>query len=77
MMRTDDLQLLSLRQVSGLLGICRTTIWSRLKNDPDFPKPLRNLAGQKKLYWRRSTIAAYLDRLEAEANANAEQGHAA
>ena len=65
---TAPCQLLTVRDVAGLLKIHAGTIW-RLSalaeaGHGDFPKPLR--LGPKTVRWRTSEIAEYLDALAGE-----------
>lgn len=65
-MYTDDLQLLNISQVAKLMGVHRVTVYRRVRDRSDFPAPIRGIGAGPR--WRRSAIAEYLDRLEAESN---------
>ena len=66
--RTADLQILSVAELAGALGLAERTIW-RMASRAELPPPIR--LGARRLGWRRSSITAWLDDREAEALAAA------
>jgi predicted DNA-binding transcriptional regulator AlpA len=56
-------KLIGAREVIELLNIHVQTLYNRVRNDPEFPKPIRYRRGGR-LAWRPSAIAEYIERME-------------
>jgi predicted DNA-binding transcriptional regulator AlpA len=70
----DDLTLLTSTEVKRAIGnVSDMWLWRRERDDPDWPRPI-HIAGRR--YWRRTDIAAYIDRC-AQRRAAAQPGEAA
>ena len=53
---------LSPKQVAAALGYSVSTLYTRMKTDPDFPKPTKD--GPKLTRWRASAIREYMATVE-------------
>jgi predicted DNA-binding transcriptional regulator AlpA len=56
-------KLLTAREVCEILRIHIQTLYNRVRNDPEFPKPIRYKRGGR-LAWRESVIEKYIKQLE-------------
>jgi predicted DNA-binding transcriptional regulator AlpA len=58
-----DEALLSMNDLCGVFAMGLSTGWARVKNDPDFPKPIR--LSSKCTRFRVSEVRAYIAKKEA------------
>jgi prophage regulatory protein len=52
-------KLLRQRNLMTMLGVCRKTLYTRIKSDPSFPRPIR--IGANRLAWPEEEIVAWLN----------------
>ncbi len=64
----EGFQIIRPAKLRAMLGVSHATLW-RMQKRGELPSPLRISAGA--VGWRESTIAAWLDEREREANGDA------
>jgi predicted DNA-binding transcriptional regulator AlpA len=52
-------QLIDVKTVASILGICKSSVWGQAKDVPDFPKPFKLSARQTR--WKLSAIDDYIE----------------
>lgn len=60
-MATSEARLIRIEEVQDRLGVCRTTVYSLLKRDDTFPRPLHI---GRALRWRLSDIEGWIESQE-------------
>ncbi|MQA37839.1 helix-turn-helix transcriptional regulator [Rugamonas aquatica] len=53
------IQLLTDKQVAGLLGISKSGVWAKAKQDSGFPQPFKLSENQTR--WKLSAVEAFID----------------
>jgi predicted DNA-binding transcriptional regulator AlpA len=59
-------RLIGSAEVAARLNCHIITLYRRLKSDPEFPRPIRRVASNRKLAWRESAIRDYVSARERE-----------
>jgi predicted DNA-binding transcriptional regulator AlpA len=52
-------QLLKVEQVANILAMCKSSVWAKARDVPDFPKPFKLSARQAR--WKLSAVDAYIE----------------
>lgn len=60
-------EIIRLKQLKAALGLGRSTIYTRMKSDPQFPKKIcLNSSGKGAVGWDRREVDAYIEKLKHE-----------